>query len=213
MIDYKVNFFKIGKVWDSEVKKITGYDQTLLNAVYRAFSTELLSDYACDSFYELSAFGYQAYKDYGGEEFNNLKSGYSKLIDYLNSQLPVANYPVRLNQKVDNINWLNKTATVSTTSANGVKSTYQARFVVSSVSLGVLKSSHQTLFTPALPADKIGAIQRLGFGVVNKIFFVFDKPLFANDEAGLQFLWTNNTKLYLKSDLKCNLKVILNLVF
>ena len=40
------------------------------------------------------------------------------------------------------------------------------------VPLGVLKSG-SIVFEPELPEDKLGAIQRLGFGLLNKVAMVF----------------------------------------
>lgn len=50
-----------------------------------------------------------------------------------------------------------------------------ADYIVSTVPLGVLKQE-SVQFEPALPDWKIGAIHRLGFGVLNKIVLVFKKP-------------------------------------
>ncbi|GAE00061.1 flavin-containing amine oxidase, putative [Paecilomyces variotii No. 5] len=53
--------------------------------------------------------------------------------------------------------------------------TFAADKVVFTGSLGVLK--HQTVqFDPPLPDWKRGAIERLGFGVMNKVILVFEKP-------------------------------------
>lgn len=50
-----------------------------------------------------------------------------------------------------------------------------ADHVVYTGSLGTLK--HQTIkFDPPLPESKLGAINRLGFGVMNKVVLVFDEP-------------------------------------
>lgn len=50
-----------------------------------------------------------------------------------------------------------------------------ADHVVYTGSLGTLK--HQTInFDPPLPASKVGAIDRLGFGVMNKVVLVFEEP-------------------------------------
>ena len=63
---------------------------------------------------------------------------------------------------------------------------------ICTVSLGVLKASHKTLFHPTLPDQKVNsanrkgfakakvtlqveAIEKLGFGVMDKIFLVFDR--------------------------------------
>lgn len=50
-----------------------------------------------------------------------------------------------------------------------------ADYVVYTGSLGTLK--HRTIkFDPPLPDPKLGAIDRLGFGVMNKVVLVFDEP-------------------------------------
>ena len=63
---------------------------------------------------------------------------------------------------------------------------------ICTVSLGVLKASHKTLFHPTLPDQKVNSanrkgfakakvtlqvetIEKLGFGVMDKIFLVFDR--------------------------------------
>eukprot|EP00899_Mesostigma_viride_P025420 jgi/Mesvir1/6062/Mv00793-RA.2 len=47
---------------------------------------------------------------------------------------------------------------------------YRARTVLFTASLGVLKHEHGRLFSPPLPAWKVDAIERAGFGVVEKVF-------------------------------------------
>uniref|UniRef100_A0A093VEE5 Putative lysine-specific histone demethylase 1 n=1 Tax=Talaromyces marneffei PM1 TaxID=1077442 RepID=A0A093VEE5_TALMA len=83
---------------------------------------------------------------------------------------------VRTNETVVNITYdavgksKNRKTTVHT--ENGPVS---ADHVVYTGSLGTLK--HRTVeFTPALPDWKIGAVDRLGFGVLNKVVLVFDQP-------------------------------------
>lgn len=83
---------------------------------------------------------------------------------------------VRTNETVVNITYdaagksKNRKTTVHT--ENGPIS---ADHVVYTGSLGTLK--HRTVeFAPALPEWKIGAVDRLGFGVLNKVVLVFDEP-------------------------------------
>jgi spermine oxidase len=159
----------------------------------------MISDYACNTFYELSAKGFSQYANFEGEEFTNLKNGYIQLINHLKSKLP--NTVIKLGEPVSNVNYTEDIVQVSTP-----KSIYQAKYVVMTVSLGILKSKYNTLFTPALPDAKISAINRLGFGVVNKLFYVFEKPVFDDpDVSGVQFLWANDTDFKLRSNLRCNL--------
>lgn len=54
-------------------------------------------------------------------------------------------------------------------------STVEADYVVSTIPLGVLK--HKDIeFNPPLPDWKQGAIERLGFGVLNKVILVYKEP-------------------------------------
>ena len=196
------------KEWKNLLKtKLKTYDPRLANAVYKAKLDDIRADYACDNFKELSAKGFAAYDGFNGEENNNLKNGYIKLIQHLNSNIPKK--AVKLSESVEKIDWslvkLKNSTGLITVKTN--KDSYQAKRVVTTVSLGVLKSSYKQMFTPSLPANKTDAINRLGFGTVNKIFFIFNNSIFTGNKGGLQFLWANNTKFVLDADKKCNLKV------
>jgi lysine-specific histone demethylase 1 len=50
-----------------------------------------------------------------------------------------------------------------------------ADYIVSSIPLGVLKTQ-DVQFEPALPDWKLGAIKRIGFGVLNKVVLVYREP-------------------------------------
>lgn len=73
--------------------------------------------------------------------------------------------------------------------ANG--KSYVAEHVIVTVSVGVLKAQYSTLFTPALSPEKITAINSYGFGTINKVFLVFDKPFWSTSTSflGYSFLW------------------------
>lgn len=69
--------------------------------------------------------------------------------------------------------------------------------MIVTVSLGVLKCQHKTLFTPSLPSQKITAIQKYGFGTLGKIFLKFDNPFWPvnnSDFLSYSFLWTDADK-------------------
>lgn len=68
--------------------------------------------------------------------------------------------------------------------------TYEADHLICTVSLGVLKERHLTLFEPHLPTPKIRAIDGLSIGTVDKIFVEFEKPFWTDGWVGFSLLWT-----------------------
>ena len=58
---------------------------------------------------------------------------------------------------------------------------FHADHIVLTTSLGVLKDGNLK-FDPPLPDWKVGPIQRLGFGTLNKVILVYDKPFWKVDQ-------------------------------
>jgi monoamine oxidase len=56
----------------------------------------------------------------------------------------------------------------------------EANMVIITVSLGVLKSE-SIVFQPSLPADKRDAIRRFGFGLLDKIFLIFNETFWEKE--------------------------------
>ena len=69
-------------------------------------------------------------------------------------------------------------------------------------------SFYKQMFEPKLPYNKTIAIERLGFGLVDKFFFIFESPVFEDDAQGLQILWKNGENLRLPSVRRWNIQVI-----
>ncbi|XP_066152526.1 peroxisomal N(1)-acetyl-spermine/spermidine oxidase isoform X2 [Euwallacea fornicatus] len=67
---------------------------------------------------------------------------------------------------------------------------YCADYVVITVSLGVLKEHAEEMFFPLLPANKMDAIQNLGYGNINKVYLDYDKPFWVWSEGGMKFAWS-----------------------
>ncbi|GAB4853795.1 hypothetical protein Ancab_017989 [Ancistrocladus abbreviatus] len=127
-------------------------------------------DYAAESEYVM----------FPGEEIT-IPRGYSSIIESLASVLPTG--LIRLGRKVTKIEWQpnghqwadfednNCLKPVKLHFSDG--SIMQADHVIVTVSLGVLKAGirqESSIFSPPLPSFKTGAISRLGYGVVNKLF-------------------------------------------
>ena len=136
-----------------------------------------------------------------------MKNGYSKLIEHLKAQLPKD--ALKFNQKVTKIEYDLEDGGVRVTTVNPTNNectTYEAKCVLSTLPLGILKEQHEKIFVPKLPDEKKDAIENLGFGVLNKFFFVFDQNL---DEklGGLQVYWRNDLNFVLEANKKWNIKV------
>lgn len=69
-------------------------------------------------------------------------------------------------------------------------STYSAKHIIVTFSLGILKRQHKSLFYPNLPAPIYTAIESIGFGTINKIFLEFTTPWW-NDLDGIQFVFNH----------------------
>ena len=115
--------------------------------------------------------------EYDGNYFGDLPAGgYRTLVDAMATGIDV-----RLGVEVDDVS----------VSADGVAvravdgATERGSHAVVTVPLGVLKQG-SLCFDPALPADRIAAIERLGFGHYEKVALRFDHPFWR--DAGLPHL-------------------------
>jgi len=85
------------------------------------------------------------------------------------------NLDIRLSQPVTAINYGASGVTVTT-----ANETLSADYAICTATLGVLKAG-SIAFSPALPSEKLGAIDRLGMGQINKLFMVFDSAFWPTD--------------------------------
>ncbi|KAK3885959.1 hypothetical protein Pcinc_009862 [Petrolisthes cinctipes] len=70
---------------------------------------------------------------------------------------------------------------------NGDK--YLADHVICTIPLGVLKEKGKTMFDPPLPDYKLDSINRLCFGVVDKIYLEYERPFLNPDLSEVLCLW------------------------
>ena len=98
---------------------------------------------------------------------------------------------MQLNQRVVRVDYDPAAALVTlTTSSN---ETYTAKRVVLTVSLGVLQA-RAISFSPPLPDTKLAAIDRLGMGLMNKIFLQWDKSSYPFSTRYDFYYWVGQKK-------------------
>ncbi|XP_059821672.1 spermine oxidase [Hypanus sabinus] len=69
-----------------------------------------------------------------------------------------------------------------------------ADHVIVTMSLGVLKKYHETMFHPHLPEEKVSAIQMLGISTTDKIFLEFEEPFWSPECNSIQFVWEDDAE-------------------
>ncbi|XP_060786244.1 spermine oxidase-like isoform X2 [Neoarius graeffei] len=151
------------------------------------------TDEAASSLYEVSAAQIGYYIALEGGFFNSLgPGGYQAILDILLKVLPSGT--ILSNSEVKSIQWdsqgnedKEQNHPVRVICEND--QIIEADHVIVTVSLGVLKQQARTMFEPALPKSKLNAIERLGFGTVDKIFLCFSEKFWPEDCAGIQLVW------------------------
>lgn len=96
---------------------------------------------------------------------------------------------LKFNSEVTHIDW-NTTKPVVSYIDHVKNETHEvmADFVIVTVSLGVLKENHKTMFQPQLPDKMIDAIKSLNFGLENKIYLKFSERWWP-EEKELHIIW------------------------
>ena len=95
---------------------------------------------------------------------------------------------INLNHRVTAIDYNNDLTHVQT--ANGKK--FQADHVISTMSLGVLKKYHESIFDPKLPSNLITAIENISFGAIDRIKLDFAEPFWDLNDPGLLIVQTED---------------------
>ena len=119
-------------------------------------------------------------QDFTGEDAV-VTSGYSSLAHWAWKQAEASGAQLILNSKVtavhDNVDDSGRFTVKATSTAQGraTQKTYLADCVISTLPLGVLQNDPPE-FIPPLPRRKLDAIERIGFGLLNKIILVYDEP-------------------------------------
>lgn len=132
--------------------------------------------------------------DFKSDENFLLPNGFKSL---LNNFEAYSSSKMELENEVVAIDWTEEALGIGknvivTCKNYGIQRIYKAKYVLSTLPLGILKSSHSTLFKPSLPLTKVTAIRNLGFGKVNKILIYYKNPFWIPGIAGYKMVWEHD---------------------
>ena len=168
-----------------ELKK-ENFTTSELEELYFSLNTELEHEYGAD-LNELSLFNFDAGSKFQGAD-HLFAGGYGQLIDKLVLDGKLTSNII-LNQIVKSIDYSQSKGVKVTTDKN----IFSALAVLVTLPLGVLKANTVS-FTPALPQTKLKAIQKLGFGTLNKTYFQFPNCFWTEDDDNELFNCISSTK-------------------
>ena len=149
--------------------------KSLLTSIYTCRDTIECALSASNSTHDLHLRDFGDYIELPGQD-NEFKNGYSEITQKIAQKIP--DNIIHFNQTVQKIKTMDsngnkdKKLMIECTSGN----IYKADIVICTVSLGVLKEKARHLFQPSLSENKLKVIDRMGFGVTDKIYLRYSKP-------------------------------------
>jgi len=153
-------------------------DEAVTIGAYNGLSTRIIDSIVNTTFEhelagdasELAIAGVAEGEDISGGDVL-FEEGYDKITDFLATGLDI-----RLESVVKTISYGESGVVVNTS-----QDEFKGDRVIVTVPLGVLKAGDIT-FNPALPEEKLSAISRLGFGVLNKVWLGFPSVFWDNTD-------------------------------
>lgn len=180
----------VGEYMKSEIEeKLENYSDSEKRLRQMIFTQHLKQETVvsgCNDLGDVSLSEFGCYEELPGVHYT-IPPGFQSVLDILLSKVPENN--IELKQVVKCIHWgkTDNDSKIMIECENGKK--IYAEHVVLTVSLGVLKSACDRMFDPPLPQDKQESIQRLGFGIVDRINLYFDDPIVEPDVFRIELLW------------------------
>ncbi|KAI5636667.1 flavin containing amine oxidoreductase domain-containing protein [Phthorimaea operculella] len=166
-------------------------DKMLMNHIIELFSLMIENYEAADDWNDVNSADDS--EDLGGNLHTSWgRNGYKTFFDLvLNKYKDGPGMPsldIKLKMEVTKIEWPQKPEDkVKVTTKDGT--VYEANNVIVTISLGVLKDKYKTLFSPALPQEKVTAIEKIQMGKIGKIIFSFPTPWWPSQNSMYGFLW------------------------
>ena len=172
-------------------------EKKYLNPVKDFYHRYIRSYDGCDNWFDLSFAGtVNMFTLCEGNQLVSFKKDkkYEDVIQIFKNDIPYSN--VLLETPVAKIDYSSDDVVKVITESGQA---FEADVVIVTTSLGVMKVKARDMFTPALPDDKLKAIDLIGFGTINKIFLEFAKPLQAQTD-GVKFLFNDTGIKYSSED-------------
>ncbi|KAI1717090.1 flavin containing amine oxidoreductase domain-containing protein [Ditylenchus destructor] len=158
-------------------------DESIFDALSRFYRSYYESEWAAE-IDELALVNYAKWDDKSDSyvSFTLDKVGYKAVLDHIMEGINASN--IHLNSKVSKISYGGREKTTITLSEKGdVPNKYD--YVVVTLPLGFLKRHAKFMFDPPLPPNKIAMIEALGFGSLQKLFLVYDRPFWSENVTSL----------------------------
>ncbi|XP_074600527.1 spermine oxidase-like isoform X2 [Brevipalpus obovatus] len=176
-----------------ESKKCSQKERLLLKGIFDWFMKFETIDNSCHNLEQLSVISYTTYEQCEGIPLNNIRNGYSSMIEFFTESLP--DDSIKLNTPVKQLMYDLSDSKVTLSFGPG-KAEEQFDHVIITSSLGFLKSNVDSFFHPPLPKRKSQVVKSLGFGTVNKIYMLFSRPFWNKIDLGFQLVWLDMDDSY-----------------
>ncbi|KAK5638644.1 hypothetical protein RI129_012939 [Pyrocoelia pectoralis] len=184
--DLLIERFKktIPTVWQSE------HERSLAKDCVEMYQKLVLCNDGAFSWFNLSAKNDYEISD-GDQELGWNGLGFKTILDILMQNSSISGNII-LNKEVSQIIWNgpNLHSEVVVNCVDGT--TYTADHVITTVSLGVLKDRHISLFKPHLSTEKVLALETLGIDAVSSIFLYYPNKWWNESFEGVSFVWSED---------------------
>lgn len=125
-----------------------------------------------------------------------VRDGYHRFVDVMAKELGKNGVKVSLRREVvgvkfeeeDEMVTIAHRAVGTSDTADDSTETTTASHVICTLPLGVLRSLPPTFFSPPLPPRRRSSLDKLGFGLLNKVILSYEAPFWPSDPTWFQFL-------------------------
>ena len=173
---------------DEKLENFPGDERKLREMIFVQHLKQETVVSGCNDLQDVSLSEFGCYEELPGVHYT-IPPGFQSVLDILCKKVPENN--ILLNHAVKCIHWGNNSSNNESNlyveCENG--KTIYADHVIVTVSLGVLKATCDKMFEPSLPQKKTESIDKLGFGIVDKVALYFDEPIVDSDVFRIELLW------------------------